>query len=73
MCASKQMIVVNNTKKRKLQYISLAYSDKLTPQIGAIPFRRLGQQWNRWPVSTACGPGSPTRQPRWGGGCGWVN
>jgi hypothetical protein len=44
MCASKQMIVVNNTKKRKLQYISLAYSDKLTPQIGAIPFCRLGQQ-----------------------------
>lgn len=34
MCASTQMMLVNNTKKRKLQYISLADSDKLTASIG---------------------------------------
>jgi hypothetical protein len=34
MCAGAQTIALNNTKKGKLQYISLADSDKLTASIG---------------------------------------
>jgi hypothetical protein len=41
------MIVVNNTKKRKLQYISLADSDKLSASIGQVTFADSGNGWNR--------------------------
>ena len=47
MCASEQIIVINTPKKRKLQCVSLADSDKLSASIGPENFAdSLGL--NRW-------------------------
>jgi hypothetical protein len=48
MCAGTQTIVVNNIKKRKLQYISKADSDKLSAKIGHVTFADFRHGWNRW-------------------------
>jgi hypothetical protein len=42
------MIVVNNTKRRKLQYVSLADSDKLSASTGMLFFADSGNGWKRW-------------------------